>query len=260
MAQTGWRDTQGWIWVNGTFVAHDWAYCGTWKYNVTNLVAAGEKATIAVLVRNDVAGRRGESNCVRMCGGLLRGVELEATPAVLLDNAFVEPLFDQQKARLHVTLRKATPAVPNQSYTLHVNLATVAGKRSAGEATAAVAVGAGATTELTVDVCLDPFRPWSPETPFLYQAEVVLKRAGSPIDGWIERFGMKKYEVRGGDLYLNNVRYFLRGCGDDHAYPMTACSPASRRACQAFADHEAIRFQLHPPAHALRDSRVLRSS
>ena len=56
-------NARGWIWVNGTFVARDWAYCGTWKYNVTNLVAAGEKATIAVLVRNDVASRRGESNC-----------------------------------------------------------------------------------------------------------------------------------------------------------------------------------------------------
>ena len=108
-------NAQGWIWVNGTFVAHDWAYCGTWKYNVTNLVAPGGKATIAVLVRNDVASRRGESNCVRMYGGLLRGVELEATPAVFIDNAFVEPLFDQKKARLHVTLRNSTSAVPNDA-------------------------------------------------------------------------------------------------------------------------------------------------
>jgi hypothetical protein len=221
-------NAQGWIWVNGTFVAHDWAYCGTWKYNVTNLVATGEKATIAVLVRNDVASRRGESNCARMCGGLVRGVELEATPAVSVDNAFVEPLFDQKKARLHVTLRNSTSAVPNKPYMLQVNVTTVAGKRLAGEATAAVSVDAGATTELTVDVSLDPFRPWSPESPFLYKAELVLKQAGSPIDGWTERFGMKKYEVRGGDLYLNNVRYFLRGCGDDHAYPVTVCSPASR--------------------------------
>jgi hypothetical protein len=221
-------NSQGWIWVNGTFVAHDWAYCGTWKYNVTNLVAAGEKATIAVLARNDVAGRRGESNCSRMYGGLLRGVELEATPPISIDNAFVEPLFDQKKARLHITLRKATSAVPNEAYTLKVKVATVAENRSAGAATTAVSVGVRATTELTVDVPLDPFRPWSPESPSLYKAELVLKQGESAIDGWIERFGMKKYEVRGGDYYLNNVRYFLRGCGDDHVYPMTVCSPASR--------------------------------
>ena len=40
-------------------------------------------------------------------------------------------------------------------------------------------MGAGATTELTVDVALDPFRPWSPESPSLYKAELVLKQAGS---------------------------------------------------------------------------------
>jgi len=128
--KVGGVNAQGWIWLNGTFVAHDWAYCGTWKYNVTDLVAAGGKATIAVLVRNDVASRRGESNCVRVYGGLARGVELEATPAVFIDNAFVEPLFDQQKARLYVTLRNATSAVPNKPYTLQVNVATVADRPS----------------------------------------------------------------------------------------------------------------------------------
>ena len=163
-----------------------------------------------------------------MCGGLLRGVELEATPAVSIDNAFVEPLFDRKKARLHVTLRNATSAAPDMPYTLQVNVATVAGNRSAGETSTDVAVGAGATSEVTMDVSLDPFGPWSPESPFLYKAEVVLRQGNRAIDGWIERFGMKKYEVHGGDLYVNNVRYFLRGCGDDYVYPITVCSPASR--------------------------------
>ena len=81
---------------------------------------------------------------------------------------------------------------------------------------------------MTIDVGLDPLEPWSPEKPFLYRAEIVLQQAGRPVNGWVERFGVKKYEVRGGDLYLNNVRYFLRGCGDDHVYPITVCSPASR--------------------------------
>ena len=125
-------NSQGWVWVNGTFVAHDWAYCGTWKYDVTDLVVPGEKATIAVLARNDVASRRGESNCVRMYGGLLRGVELEATPAVSIDNALVEPLFDQKKARLHVTLRKATSAAPNELLYAQVNVATVCRPSSDG--------------------------------------------------------------------------------------------------------------------------------
>ena len=221
-------NAQGWVWVNGTFVAHDWAYCGTWKYNVTDLVAPGGKATVAVLVRNDVASRRGESNCVRVYGGLFRGIEFEATPAVSIDNAFVAPLLDEKKARLHVTLRNTTSAVPNGRYALQVKVLTVSDGRLAGEATTAVSLPAGPTTDLSVDLTLDPFRPWSPESPSLYKAEVVLKQNEKPIDGWVARFGVKKYEVRGGDFYLNNVRYFVRGCGDNHVYPIAVSSPASR--------------------------------
>ena len=47
-------NAQGWIWVGGMFVAHDCAYCGTWKYNITDLVVPGKNATIAILARNDV--------------------------------------------------------------------------------------------------------------------------------------------------------------------------------------------------------------
>lgn len=221
-------NSQGWIWVNGTFVAHNWAYCGTWKYNITDLVTPGQSATIAVLARNDVAGRRGESNCVRMYGGLFRSVELDATGPVLLDNAFVEPQLDQKLARVHVAVRSTASADPAGSYELAVRVNTLADNRPAGSRSVPVTLGAN-VTELVVDVPLDPCTPWSPEEPFLYWAEIVLTHGGKAIDGWVERFGMKKYEVRGGDLYLNNVRYYLRGGGDDHVYPITVCSPASRK-------------------------------
>ncbi len=220
-------NSQGWFWLNGRYVGRDSSYCGARKYNVTDLVTPGQKATMAVLARNDVPSRRGESNCVRMYGGVFRSVELEATSAVAIDNAYVEPLFDQKKARVHVTLRNTASVVSGDKYVLQVKIAAVSDSQAAGEAAAAIALAAGPTTELTVDVNLDPFRPWSPETPSLYRAELVLKQGEKPIDGWVERFGMKKFEVRGGDYYLNNVRYYLRNCGDDHVYPETVCSPAS---------------------------------
>ena len=222
-------NSQGWVWVNGKNVAHHWAYCGTWKYNVTDhLAPPGEKATIAVLARNDVAGRRGESNCLRMYGGLFRSVELDATPPVLIDNAYAEPLLDQKKVRLHVTLRNTAGAAPAGALEVRAGVSTASGGKPAGQAIRNVALGPGALTETSLEVGLDPFEPWSPESPFLYKAEIVLEQGGKAIDGWAERFGVKKYEVRGGDLYLNNARYFLRGCGDDHVYPITVCSPASR--------------------------------
>lgn len=219
---------QGWIWVNGTYIAHNWAYCGTWKYNITDLVVPGQEATVAVLVRNDVPSRRGETNCVRAYGGIARGVELEATPTVAIDNAYAEPLFDQKKARFHLTLRNSAAAVPTEPYTVQVRVMTHTGHQLVGEVTQAATIGEGALSEWTAEVDLNPFLPWSPESPSLYEAQIVLMHGGKAVDGWAERFGVKKYEVRGPDLYLNNARFFVRACGEDHAYPETICSPVSR--------------------------------
>ena len=219
---------QGWVWVNGTYIAHSWAFCGTWKYNITDLVAPGGEATVAVLVRNDVPSRRGESNSIRAYGGLSRGVELEATSPVSIDGAFPEPLFDQGKVRFHVALRNSTGTAPAAPCTLKIRVTTRADQRRAGEVALPAPVGAAALTEMTAEVDLKPFLPWSPDSPSLYDAQIVLEQAGKPVDGWAERFGVKKYEVRGGDLFLNNTRFFVRGCSEDHIYPETICSPASR--------------------------------
>lgn len=85
-----------------------------------------------------------------------------------------------------------------------------------------------ASTNISLNVALDPFRAWSPEAPNLYRADVVLALDGQPIDGWVERFGVRKWEVRGASLYLNNQKFFIRGFGDDCVYPLTLASPASR--------------------------------
>ena len=82
--------------------------------------------------------------------------------------------------------------------------------------------------EIVLQVPLDPFRPWSPDQPNLYKASITLTVDGKPVDGWIERFGVRKWEVRGGDFYLNNHRFFVRGFGDDYIYPLTLSSPALR--------------------------------
>ncbi|KKK64877.1 hypothetical protein LCGC14_2979780, partial [marine sediment metagenome] len=77
----------GWIWVNGTYLARHYEYAGTYKYDISDLVTAGQSATVTVLVRNDVPSRQGETNSLRTFGGLHRSVELEATPSVFVDYA-----------------------------------------------------------------------------------------------------------------------------------------------------------------------------
>jgi beta-galactosidase len=243
---------RGWFWVNGIYLGDEWTYCGSHKYNVTDLVAPGQKATVAILARNDVMSKRGESNGVRSYGGVFRSVELEATSPVLIDNVFVEPRLDQKQARVHIVLRNTescaerdspifgdhrcalvptkigTVPRPVEPFRVEVSVAAFKDRRPAGKKSLEVSVTADKLAEWTLDVDIDPLTPWSPENPFLYTATVELLDKGKPIDGWVERFGIKKFEARGADLYLNNRRYLVRVFSDPHVYMQTICSPASR--------------------------------
>jgi beta-galactosidase len=221
---------QGWFWVNGTYVGHNACYCGTYKYNITDLVKPGERVVVAARVRNDVPSRKGLMSWIQRFGGLYRSVELEATPALLIDDAHVVGDLDQRQCVVHVRMRLAgLEAAPSSEVALQVNIATLDGT-PAGKALAMVQLNSEPTLDVAVPVTLTPLRAWSPEEPNLYRADIVLRVNGQAIDGWVERFGVRKWEVRGGNFYLNNRKYFIRGYGDDYVYPLTLASPASRDA------------------------------
>lgn len=221
-------NAQGWFYVNGEYVGHLACYCGTYKYDITDLVQPGEKAVVAVKVRNDLPSGKGLMNWIHRFGGLYRSVEIDATPAVALDDVYVSGDLDQQKAAVHVTLRIAEPLPKDiRAWEIAVKLSTRDGT-AAGEAVASFKSSGKSTEEITLTSALDPFHAWSPEHPNLYRAEVVLRADGKPVDGWCERFGVRKWEVRGGSFYLNNQKYFVRGYGDDFIYPLTIISPPSR--------------------------------
>lgn len=72
---------QAWFWVNGSPVPAVNNYCGTTKYDITDLVSPGKEATIVALVRNDLPALKGCMSAGHCFGGLYRDVEIEATPA-----------------------------------------------------------------------------------------------------------------------------------------------------------------------------------
>jgi beta-galactosidase len=226
---------QGWFWVNGQPVGHVDNYCGAYKYDVTDLVSPGKEATVVALVRNDVPSRKGGISATNCFGGLYRDVELEATPATWIDNVWVQGDVDARKAVVHVAIRSAGQMEKKElsvGVNVTVNVTTAQGT-PAGKASRQIRIRLNekGTADLEMHMPLDEFRPWSPEVPNLYIAEATIARAGDqnhPIHGWRERFGVRKREVRGTDIYLNNKKHFVRGFGDDYIYPITFCSPASR--------------------------------
>ncbi len=247
--------SQGWFWVNGKTVAWVDNYCGTYKYDITDLVQTGTQAVVVAAVNNAIPSRKGQMVSTHQFGGLYRDVELEATPDARIDDAWVRGDFDKRDAEVHATVAYATAAGRLKSPSVRVRIthwnggtASVpsaadtevrppSGKTGlkseqigvAGSGKAVVTFADGKQeTEVTVRVPLTSFLPWSPEQPNLYVAEITLCDEDTPVHGWAERFGVRKIEVRGDRFFLNDKPFFARGFGDDYVYPVTMASPASK--------------------------------
>ena len=220
--------SQGWFWVNRTPVAWVDNYCGTYKYDITDLVQAGTQAVVVAEVNNVLPSRKGLFSSTHRFGGLYRDVELEATPDARIDYAWARGDFDKQTAEVHATVAHGNAVCALKNPVLRVTLKTQDG-RPAGTGLQSVAFDpARKTAEVVCSVPLSRFEPWSPESPALYLAEIVLCDGDRPVHGWTERFGVKKFEARGDRFFFNNKPFFVRGYGDDFVYPVTLASPASR--------------------------------
>ena len=187
--KVGGVNTQGWFWLNSKPVGHLNTYCGTYKFDVTELIQPGEN-TFAVRVNNKVASRKGLVDWLDQFGGLYRSVELEATPPLYIDDVWARPDLDNRRVILAVRPSTAGQELPPGEFQIRVSVTTLPDGRPAGGDRLNLAHLPAMGTELSIPVPLDPFMPWSPEHPNLYKADVVLEQNGQPIDGWAERFGV----------------------------------------------------------------------
>ena len=208
----------GWVWVNEKQVALVDDYCGTFKYEVTDIVKPGEEARVVVQVDNRCPSRKGLMSAMHKFGGIYRDIELEATPETFIDDAWVRGDFDLRCAEVHVAVGGVRGDAPCQ---LRV---TIDGQTVSSPLNQTI----GQSNNQTISVPLPDFRPWSPEHPNLYTAKVELVKDGRVVQTRRERFGVRKLEVVGREFRLNGKPVFLRGFGDDHVYPLTGMTPADR--------------------------------
>ena len=191
-------NSAGWLFVNARPAGSVYSYCGTYKFDVTDLVRPGEEAEILVQANNKMPSKRGGLGSCNRWGGILRDIELEATPATYIDDAWVRGDFDARAAEVHVE-------VAGDAANGAVVRVAVEGKSAEAPAVAGA--------EAVLKVPLGDFRPWSPESPNLYVADISLVVGGRTVQTWRERFGVRKFEVRGREFFLNGKPFFVRGCG-----------------------------------------------
>ena len=214
--------SQGCFFVNDNPVAWLDSMNGAHKWDVTPFVKPGERTKVVVMADNVVGHRGGPSSSLNRWGGIWRDIELEATPEVYIDDAWVRGDYDRRFAEAHVVIagtrkegRGNSVRVTVEGETVEVPLTFQTSQTSQ-------------TSQTCAKIALSDFRAWTPETPNLYWAKIELVEDGTVTMTRYERFGVRKLEVRGKELYLNGHPFFVRGFGDNQQFPLTGTTPPDR--------------------------------
>ena len=206
------------VYIDGKFVARHFGGSDSFSVDITDFVKAGGMHSLVVSAKSDLRSREqsagkqslrhGPFECMyTRTTGIWQTVWMEAVAPCGLSRVKYTTDIDRNEVSFEVTLRR------NRSgNTLTVNV--MDGGKTIASQTAPVASGS------VVTLPVKKAKLWSPESPFLYDVEFLLKDAdGNTLDKVTSYFGMRKIHTEGNRIYLNNEPYYQRLVLDQGFYP-----------------------------------------
>ena len=213
-------DYESEVFIDGKSVGRHWGGTISFSYDITRYVQAGGTHDLVVYVRDEV--RSGEQPGGKQCPdfksrrchytrttGIWQTVWMEALDPRGLQRVFIVPDLDGSRFVL-------TPAfyAEGRGLTFRATLREPGMDKPISMATTPAANGA------VLVVPVPHPKPWSPESPFLYDLDLDLLDAdGKVIDHAASYAGLRKVHVEGGQVYLNNQPIYLRLVLDQGFYP-----------------------------------------
>ena len=206
------------IYVDGKFVDRHHGGSDSFTVDITPFVKPGGKHSLVVCASSDLRSRmqsagkqslrHGPFECMyTRTTGIWQTVWMEAVAPTGIQRVKYVTDIDRSTVTMEFTMRRN--AAGN---VLTVNVKD--GKKIVASDTAPVSSGS------IVTLPLKKAKLWSPENPFLYDVEFILKDAqGNVIDQVASYFGMRKIHTEGNKIYLNNEPYYQRLVLDQGFYP-----------------------------------------
>ena len=206
------------IYIDGRIAGRHWGGSSSFTVDITRMVSAGKTHNLVIRVEDDE--RSGEYAKGKQCGrfasfgceytrttGIWQTVWMEAVHKDGLKDVYVIPDPDQSR----FVFRPEYYAV-QQGQKLRIRI--IDNGKTVSEKT--IPATAQSQAELTVK----KVKTWSPEDPYLYDIEYdVLSAEGKVIDHVKAYAGMRKIQVIGNRIYLNDEPVYLRLVLDQGFYP-----------------------------------------
>ncbi|MCX6972441.1 MAG: hypothetical protein NTV93_20150 [Verrucomicrobia bacterium] len=209
------------VWVNGKFITEHQGGWTPWDCDITPVVTPGQDAWIAVEItdlKKEIAfnGKR-----LRVIGGLVRSVWLQARPKALFEFPIVSSPFseDRKTAALTVTGQVETP---DPQATASFRLFDPEGK----EVPLAMPACKLDQPQVTWKAEVASPQTWDAEHPRLYRLEVTSKAPGQATAVYSRRIGFRDIRFDGQkNLLINGKVVKLRGANRHIVNPLKGIVP-----------------------------------
>ena len=184
------------------------------KYDITDKIKFGAENLLEVTVSKVSSNRSVEAAERRadywVFGGIYRPVYLQALPQQFIERTAIDARADG-RILVDVYLKNITTADSI------VGMVLEPGIGGGGALSASVRRGA---KKVTLTGKVQNVKPWTAETPNLYELELRLENDSRAIHTVTQRFGFRTFEVRPGQgLFLNGRRIRLKGVNRHSFWP-----------------------------------------
>lgn len=151
--------------------------------------------------------------------GVFGKVTIEHRPVIYVEDIFVKPNIDDNYGEIRIGITNYGDTI-GEEYSLEVSFLpkNYEGLEVGHLATVIHYVGIG-KNEYRHYISMKDYRLWEPDSPYLYGAQVVLKKDQNVISTRTGTFGMKKFisdETTNpkGKFFFNNRPFVLRGANE----------------------------------------------
>ena len=224
------------VWLNGEVVGFHEGGFTPFEFRVDNLVTFGRENTLTlrvvgpILLQDKRIDGVGPLETPQWRGGIVGGVwqsvRLVATGETFVKDVFIVPRIADDSVTFHLELENAGHTSKSVEVETTICPATDSG-RVVAKSRQTLLLKPG-TNRNTYSLVIPDARHWSPESPYLYRAQVRIANDKAPSDEWASRFGMREFTIRDKQFHLNDKPLFLKATFFEGLYPTRIAYPDSR--------------------------------
>jgi beta-galactosidase len=254
------------IWVNGRQAGSHQGGFTAFELDITTLCAPGAKNTLALAVRNESLADElasGTQYAAYQFGGITRKISVMALPSLNISSLKIETDFDEGYKdgllKVHCSVMNEGLQKTGNSL-IRFKMSDPGQKLVSLESDSLIIPGLepGERTDRIFEARIAGPKKWDPEHPHLYVLAAELQNAGRNLETIRQRFGFRKIEVVGNQVFVNGSPIKVKGVNRHETHPLLGRSLNAqlwRRDAELFrnANVNYIRTSHYPPAEEFLD-------